>query len=228
MITATTLADAGNIRTTNDIFDLEDAYIEYVKTQVQGDRQGVWHPSALGMCGRFNVYDFTRAPQVRMRDEDDEERFRMGHAVHALVQGAIADMGRVLAPKGIQFSFEAEKPYNPQTDVLFTDFGVGGTTDGVLEIWKPNEWHQRGILEVKSIKDELWKELKGPKDDHMEQAHLYAFRFDCPIMWFWYYNKNTSQRQVFRRVYDPRVFQRAISKIEGWLAHAQQGTLTSV
>lgn len=224
VITATSIADAANIRTTNDIFDLEDAYVAYVESQPQDDRQGVWHPSALGMCGRMNVYEYIRAPKQQMHTEQDLEVFRLGHSIHGIVQGTISDLERVLSPRGISMRFEAEKSYDPKADRLFTDFGIGGTTDGVLELWT-TLWKQRGILEVKSMKSDYWKELNGPKDDHLEQAHIYAFRFDCPIMWFWYYNKDTSERQVFRRVFDPNVLNRALARIESWRQHVVAGTL---
>jgi hypothetical protein len=221
--TATTLADAANL-TKNDIFDLEGAYVETLAKTKRDNRQGVFHPSTVGMCGRRNVYDFIRTPAIPTIDPDDFEVFNMGHAVHALIQGKLAEVGQTLKPKKIGYEFEAEVPCPKETDVLYQTFSIAGTTDGILKIWA-DTWRQHGILEVKSIKDANFEKLREPKEDHVLQAHIYAYRFDCPVMWIWYFNKDTSRRKVYPLVYQQRYLDRALERFEGWLAHAHAGTL---
>ncbi len=130
-----------------------------------------------------------------------------------------------MEPRGIFYEFEKEVPYDPATDKLYVDFGIGGTCDGVMRVWVPGEWEQRGVVEVKSIKDKNYDKLKGPKEDHVMQAHLYSYRFDCPIMWIWYYNKNTSHRRVFPVVFNEDVLHEALSRYEVMLNHVDKGTL---
>ncbi len=225
MKSATTIADAANI-TKADIFDLEAAYIESVNLTPRDNRQGYFHPSAVGMCGRRNVYEYIRAPYIPTIDADDLEVFDMGHAVHDIVQGKLGHgLERALDPKKIQFEFQKEVPFDRATDTLFVDFGIGGTCDGIMRLWVPGEWEQRGIVEVKSIKDQNYQKLSGPKEDHVMQAHLYAYRFDCPVIWIWYYNKNTSKRRVYPVVYDRDILMGALKRYEEWLKHIDAGTL---
>lgn len=223
MKSAVTLADAANL-TKADIFDLEGAYVEALAKKPRDDRQGHFHPSTIGMCGRRNVYEFVRTPAIKTIEPDDLEIFDMGHAVHGLVQGKLADLRRILSPKKIGYEFRAEVRYDPKTDVLYRDLMIGGTTDGILEIWA-DTWRQRGILEVKSINTANFAKLRGPKEDHVLQAHIYCYRFDCPMMWIWYFNKDTSRRKVFPVVYQPELFDKALERFETWFLHAANGTL---
>lgn len=223
MKNATTIADASDM-SKGDVFDLESAYIQMLKEKTRDNRQGHFHPSAIGSCGRRNVYEYIRAPALQTIEPEDLEVFDMGHAVHGLVQGKLAELGKTLKTKGVGYSFRAEVPYDRETDILYQDLHVGGTTDGILEIWT-DDWKQRGILEVKSIKDENFKKLRGPKEDHVMQAHIYARRFDCPIIWIWYFNKDTSERKVYTVLFQKEIFDRAVARYVLWLEHAQAGTL---
>lgn len=223
MRTAVTLADAEHLSDA-DIFDLEGSYEEALATKLRDDRQGYFHPSGVGRCGRANVYEFIRAPFIPTTPTDSLEHFDLGHAIHALVGGKLRDIKRVLEPKKIGYELEIEKSYDPATDQLFTDLWIGGTTDGVLDVWA-DTWRQRSIIEIKSIKFQDYDMLTEPKEDHLMQAHLYAFRFNCPIIYMWYYCKNNSKRSVYRRVFDRKVFDKAVGIYEKLLKHVDAGTL---
>ena len=227
MINATTIDDAKTLLEGNNqnlIFDIDEAYSELITSVPRDDRSGVFHPSAIGFCGRRSVYEYLKYPGVNNFEEWDLEIFAMGHSVHDLVQGNLALLSRILEPKGIKVEFTPELR-RPDIDVLHDDLGCGGTTDGLFKIWKPNHWSQRSILEVKSMKDEFWQQLKKPKEDHRMQATLYAFRFNCPIIYFWYYNKNTSRRKVYTEVFDHEVFQAAVARLAEWKDFADRGEL---
>lgn len=219
---ATILADAASLLK-EDIFDLEKAYVESVAAVERDDRSGHFHPSAVGMCARRNVYEFNAAPAISTIDPADQEIFDMGHAVHDIVQGKMAKLGT--KGSAVRYEFAPEVPYDEKTDTLYKEYGLGGTCDGTLRIWLPGVWEQRGILEVKSMKDSLFEKLRSPKADHLMQTHLYAYRFNCPLMWIWYYNKNTSKRLVFPVVFDDYIFEEALRRFNDQLLHVQAGTL---
>jgi CRISPR/Cas system-associated exonuclease Cas4 (RecB family) len=220
---ASTVADVTSL-SKGDVFDVESAYVEMLRNKPRDNRQGHFHPSAVGMCGRRNVYEYIRAPAIQTIEPEDLEVFDMGHAVHGMIQDKLESMGAFLQTKGIQYSFRPEVRFDPQTDVLYQDLHVGGTTDGILEVWT-DTWRQRGIIEIKSIKDENFKKLRGPKEDHVMQAHIYAKRFDCPVMWIWYFNKDTSERKVYTVLFQKDILQKAVARYAGWLEHADNGTL---
>ncbi|HQP38617.1 MAG TPA: hypothetical protein PLI95_25705 [Polyangiaceae bacterium] len=225
MKTAATLDDAAGLGK-RDVFDLEAAYQAHIDGLKSENRQGHFHPSAVGMCGRRNVYEYIRAPMdVDAVPGDLQEIFDLGHAIHDIVQRRFEAMIQELTTDTLTFRFQREVPHDPATDWLRLEFGIGGTCDGVVEIEGPG-WKQRGILEVKSIADDGFNKLTGPKAEHVDQAHIYALRFDCPIMWIWYYNKNRSKRRVFAVVFDAERAQRILNKYMGWLQHVSAGTLS--
>lgn len=227
MIDATTIDDAEAIRQSKKeglLFDLDAAYSELVLSAPRDDRSGVFHPSSIGYCGRRSVYEYLKYSALNNFEEWDLEIFAMGHSVHDLVQGKLALLAKVLKPKGIKIEFTPELR-RPDIDVLHDDLGCGGTTDGLLRIWVPKKWEQRSVLEVKSMKDEFWQQLKKPKKQDRMQATLYAFRFNCPIIYFWYYNKNTSRRKVYTELFDYDVLQEAVTKLTTWKDFADRGEL---
>lgn len=207
-----------------DIFDVEDAYEGSIRLTERDDRQGVFHPSAIGMCGRRNVYEVTRAPRIKTIEPEDHEIFELGHAVHDIVQRRLENLSPYLDKKNITYTFRKELGYDPKTDVLYQEYKIGGTTDGLLEILG-EDWFQRGIIEVKSIKGKGFEELRGPKLDHLMQAHLYSFRFEAPIIWVWYVNKDDATRKIFTSVFSPSIFNKAVERYSELLDHALKGTL---
>lgn len=216
----TTLNDLNDssIKDLKRVFDLESHYIDYLESQERDDRGGVWHPSAIGMCGRRNVYERTNTPGIKTISERSAELFALGHRIHDVVQGILKRLEDILPGKGIQYTFYAEVP-TPSGDVLFEEFRIAGTCDGLLEITAKN-WSIRAVVEIKSIRDEGWKELSGPQHSHRMQANLYAYRFNAPIIYYWYYNKNNSKRRVFTEAFDPAVFEEAVlryTELEGYV-----------
>lgn len=236
LTTAVTWNDAKNIKSVDaEVFDLDSAYMDFVTTEPKDNRQGVFHPSATGGCGRRSVYEFNGAPRSytnalgllpAAKLTQKQDIFRIGHAVHGFTQTIMGELARVLGPKNIEFEFEAEKPFDPVTDTLWLDFGIGGTTDGILTVWHTVlGWRQKIVIEIKTCKDEVFEKLTGPKEDHLMQANLYAFRFDCPIIIFWYFNKNNSDRKVFRRLADEKYLEMAINYFDKLGDHVRAGTL---
>ncbi len=223
MINAVTLDDAAKL-TPKDIFDLEDAYVESLAKKPRDNRQGHFHPSSIGGCGRRNVYEYTRTPAIQTLDPEDLEIFNMGHAVHGMIQDQMEKLQHALAPKKISYTFRSEVPCDFETDFLYKNLSVGGTTDGILEVWT-DEWKQRGIIEIKSIGSKGFEKLHGPKDEHVLQAHLYCYRFDCPMMWIWYMNKDNSRRKVYPVVFQQELFDHAVQRFEGWMSHVVAKTL---
>jgi CRISPR/Cas system-associated exonuclease Cas4 (RecB family) len=193
-----------------DAFDLDTAYSEYVKQIPSDDRQGVFHPSAVGMCKRKNFYEYTRAPAKKELKVISEERFRLGHAIHAIVGERMEGICEMLRKQGLHASWDAEVPYDKETDQLYQLYGIGGTTDGIFVVGD-GTWRQRAIIEIKSIKSELFKKLNGkPKYPHAMQAHIYAERFDAGLIYFFYYSKDTSDRDVIPMKYDPVIATEAL------------------
>jgi CRISPR/Cas system-associated exonuclease Cas4 (RecB family) len=176
------------------------------------ERMGHWHPSSVGYCKRSQVLQFIRTPPTDKQSKRIKEIFEFGHMVHDLVQKRLESLAPHMLKAGLNYEFQREVKFDPETDALFLDFGIGGTTDGILRVWGPY-FEQRGIVEIKSQGDERHKELEKMGTawpNHLMQSHLYAFRFDCPIIWVFYINKNNSKREVRLHLFDQEIFDAAI------------------
>jgi hypothetical protein len=180
-------------------------------------RAGVFHPSSVGYCMRANIYQALRYPPTDQRSKQFIEITTLGHAVHDILQGrllALADLVKEL-PRllpGIQYSFQKEVRYDPETDELYRVLGIGGTTDGILTVGN-GRWKQRGIVEIKSQNNAFHDEVSAMPyafRKHLMQSHLYAYRFDAPIIWVWYYNKNNSKHELKPQFFDPEIFGEAV------------------
>jgi len=227
MKNAVSIADVPNL-TKEDIFDLESAYVLALSERpADNTRQGCFHPSEVGWCRRRAVYGYIRAPSVHTVDPDAVEIFDLGHAIHELVGKKLESVAKVLKPKNIGSELKREVKFDPKWDKLFSDLGIGGTTDGILRVWA-DTWEQRSIIEAKSVNRRNFEIILGqnhPKKEHLMQAHLYAYRYDCPIIYVWYYCKDNSKRCVFPSLFDRNVFNEAISYFEVLLKHVEAGTL---
>jgi CRISPR/Cas system-associated exonuclease Cas4 (RecB family) len=255
-----TLSDITPETTVSEVFDLEKAYMKTVAALGDDDRQGHFHPSANGSCGRRNVYEYIRANRMPMGETyaradalakvqgsktttekaDAEPRKGMphpdivrerdtldfGHAIHGMVEKRMEMVRAYYEARGFVFVVKAELKHDPLVDDLRLMYGIGGTTDALIEITNRKGVHQRGILEVKSMRSIYFEALTTePKREHLSQAHLYNFRFDAPVGWIWYFNKDTSDRKVYPYVFSEALFSEVLDKYVAWKEHAIGGTL---
>ncbi len=224
MISALSIRDVHKLSQA-DVFDLDSLYSKAILSKKNDDsRQGVFHPSAVGGCRRASVYEYIRAPFLEDPDEESQEIFELGHHIHDIIQSRLEHSTTIPGITNLNVEFTREVSYDAETDLLHRDMGIGGTTDGILRVWTP-EWEQRGVLEAKSIATDGFDRLKGPDKKHLMQAHLYCYRYDLPVMWIFYYNKNNSKRQIYSRVFDPKIFDEAVEYFAGLMDHVQLGTL---
>lgn len=157
---------------------------------------------------------------VRERDSLD-----FGHKTHELLGERVLLIKAHYEALGYVVNVELERTYDPSTDWLYRTFGIGGTADIILEITSRKMSRQRITVENKSIKRDLFLELKGPKEAHVRQAHIYAFRFDTPGIAVFYFCKDDADKKVYPLLFDYGIFESVINLYAEWLAHAQNGTL---
>ena len=190
-------------------------------------RSGVWHPSATGMCKLSQVLQFTLVPPTDNVSKKLQRIFDMGHALHDLVQGKLASLGPKLHEQGIHYEYQNEVGYDRTTDKLFTELQIGGTADAIIRLWN-DSFEQRGTVEIKSQNDERHNELlkaKGAWDKHLLQSHIYAYRFDTPIIWAFYINKNNAEPAVKLHLFEWEIFDRAIMYFSECADFVERGVL---
>lgn len=222
---AWTLADAANL-TSADAIDIYEIYCTALGTRTRDDRSGEFHPSAIGYCGKRQVLGFMGVQGVETIDARSFDIFDVGHAVHHLIQGRLEHPGlhELMHRRGMTFEFVREVRFDPASDELFRELRLGGTTDGLTRIVTTAS-KQRAVIEIKSIGDDGFKKLNGPMESHLQQAHLYAYRFDCPVIYVWYFNKNNSDHVVYPVIFNWKIFDTAVQKLVALNGHIDAGTV---
>ena len=112
-------------------------------------------PSQAGKCNRANYYMRKQFTSDGGIDPRTQRIFDNGTGVHERLQAYLIDMG-LLAMDEVPL---INDPYNIQ-----------GHTDGFLELGD-----EIAILEIKSINDNQFSQLKDAKDDHKKQGLVYLF-----------------------------------------------------
>lgn len=219
--TLKTIADAENADT-KDIYDIQSAYEKGRGRRPVDDRSGCLHPSAVGECKRKAYYEYFPHPNLRPVSSKLQGVFDLGHSIHDLIQKKFVPYLEASDP-GLIVNFVSEAAA-PSDDYLLKHFGVGGHTDGVLELRhkKRPGWVQRGVLEIKSLGVSGVGTIKKPKKEHLKQGSLYAFRWDTPIIWVWYFGKDQGVNIVFRTLFDQDLFEEAILYFEEVWDHVQR------
>jgi hypothetical protein len=198
-----------------NLLDLDSAYTEYIRSLPQDNRQGVFHPSAVGTCRRAAFYEFLSMPSTKTRDPKMGDIFELGHHIHDLVQTRIEGLLQrwCETEPGAKAWFRREVPYNDpvvKQHWLYDDLGIAGTTDFLLHLQSPRI-EQSSVVEIKSIALDAFNSLKEPKKEHLMQAHLYGLRFNASSGYIWYFCKNNSKRKVYPYVFDPRIADEAVN-----------------
>ena len=156
---------------------------------------GVIHPSQAHKCLLRNYYDVTgEMAAIETIEWKMQATFAIGHAVHALVQGAL-DAEAADTSTGLEFHAEAP-----------IDMGgfIRGNTDG--DMWLPTV---HPVLEIKTMGSEF-ANLSAPKEEHQLQANgMYATGLDAPFVVFLYISKEFPYPiKEFVVEHDPNLFKR--------------------
>jgi hypothetical protein len=171
-----------------------------------------FHPSSLGIsvgkCGRRNVYLLRGVRKHGTHDARTLRVFANGHAVHDRLQKLFESMG-IDAKSEIKIEY-AEPP-------------IRGHADGTIK-WGGDDV----LIEIKSCSDEVFinrLKWKKPKDEHFEQANIYAYILDIDRIFVIYENKNNQQLKVFEKKANREAAQKIIDDwLIQWWVH-QEGKL---
>jgi hypothetical protein len=199
------------------------------------------HASEISGCERRIVYSLIGmkreerntavipSPIEKAKALNWKKRFKIGHAVHEMFQKDFHKMARAMNIKGYEnwhISFEDEVPIAPHYQDLAKKWFIWSHCDGVFVIRE--RWDGPAILrialEIKTESPAQWEKLKGPKANHIEQAHVYMACLDVPLTWFLYYNKGnqnyTSTDSSYLIKFDPEVWRKLEAKFERMHEHA--------
>jgi len=149
------------------------------------------HASEISSCHRKVVYSLLGTegkPDVENANVNMHMRFRLGHAVHAMLQN---DWHRIAA-NNVNIKFEDEVKISPALGGVALELDLHSSCDGVITILQDDIPQVRVGMEIKTEADKGYSSLKAPRPYHLEQTCIYMAALDLPLMWTLYYNKSNS------------------------------------
>ena len=178
-------------------------YDEYVNTEDDDShtRPPGIHPSEFSSCLRKITYNMFNTDKKVSISKFWRQRFKVGHAIHDMVQKDCDKMAKRSRKFATQFAksrnwvleFEKEVPLSPDFQPIAKELHLVGHCDGIFTFRETA--HGPAILrvglEIKSESPAEFEKLKEPKQAHVEQCHLYMAALDLPLMWFFYFSKGT-------------------------------------
>lgn len=145
-----------------------------------------FHPSMLGIysgkCMRRAVYLLRGVEKIPNFDSRILRVFAVGNAIHERIQGIL---------DGSKIEFEAEVPIEAE------DPPIRGHADGIITL----PWNGRRILlEIKSCNENTFNarlKWKKAKDEHFDQANIYAYLLGIDTIWVMYECKDNQNYEIF-------------------------------
>lgn len=156
------------------------------------DRAPGIHASEISKCLKLLVYSILgveRYIDPQTVDVNMLMRFRLGKAVHAMVQ---SDWHRIAAKSEGKLKFEDEVAISPHLGGIALQWNMHSSCDGVITFIDDGLPILRVGIEIKTESDLQFQDLKQPRPEHKEQTMLYMATLDLPLMWVLYYNKSNS------------------------------------
>lgn len=117
-------------------------------------------PSQAGGCMRANFYARTGVQPDGSIDPRARRIFNNGDHVHIRLQEYLEKCGKLLMD---------------EVPLINEEYNIQGHTDGFLKL----NAFDVGILEIKSINDNGFTQLKDAKEEHKKQAMVYVYCAEC-------------------------------------------------
>lgn len=199
-----------------------EAHLEDLNLEDNGRSLGVFSASDIGnkggrsLCGDYPMgcarMMYYRYISLEPRDKIYPRLRRIfdtGHKIHDQLQGYLHKVSDGSKTE----TFVDEAICNPAVSKVADRYDIDSTTDGIWTITVP-DYHLRFGLEIKSMKDELFKKLNGVESYHAVQCHVYMACLDLPYMVVLYYNKNDSSMAEFVLEFDEDLWSAITTKID--------------
>lgn len=173
--------------------DQNESYSYEVKHFGTGTREPGIHASEVSKCLRQIVYCINgteRRPPVEEADVNMLMRFQVGTGLHSMLQCAFH---RIADKSGGTLDFQDEIRIYPEMGGVAAVWNLRSSVDGVFTFFDASGMPELRVgLEIKTMSDGIFKDLRSPQKDHLEQTTIYQAALDLPLMWILYYNKSSS------------------------------------
>lgn len=139
-------------------------------------------PSQAGNCLRANYYMRTQVDSDGSIDPRTQRIFDNGTHTHLRLQGYLLEMGILMMD---------------EVPVLESTLNIQGHTDGLLDL--PDD--EVAVLEIKSINDNQFSQLKDAKEEHKKQGLIYLYSLEQRRLWL---HEHYQTEAEFNASYDER------------------------
>jgi len=152
---------------------------EKAKPQYKSSDEPKLKPSDFGNpCFRYLFYSYLRTEKDFYPSSKEQKTFDVGTALHEMMQSWLQSSDSFIPYLDPQTNKIPISPMtglpDPEFKIVFPPLEVKvGKIDGVVIID-----NQLWLVELKSIKDELFIALNEPKDAHQIQANIYVMGFE--------------------------------------------------
>ncbi len=223
--------------------ELYDSFIAFDQTDTHVRAPGI-HASDLYPCMRKAVYAVLDIPKKNRIAKFWRQRFKVGHAIHAMVQKDFHHMAKqqvigeartfafhIAKEMNCRMTFQDEVPISPTGQALAAHYNIYSSCDGIFSFFDldTEALVLRVGLEAKSKSQAEYEKLKVPEDQHEKQAIIYMACLDLPLMWFFYMNKsnqnNTNSSAPWLMVWKPELWNEVAARCEKVLAAAAANEL---
>lgn len=190
---------------------------------------GSWCGKSL--CGNYTIgcqrklwYRYTGVEARPYFDPRGRRVVNLGTDVHTRLDAYCKAM--TARTDGVEQFWPETRIYPGIDDELgvATNWEVKVRLDGLYQIWVSDPEQVRFSLEFKTMKDEHYSKLRGPKPEHVTQLIVGMACQDTPIGLLVYYNKNDSAMMEWRVPFDHDHWEAVKAKIRLVRKHAVQGT----
>ena len=161
-----------------------------------------FHPSSLHRDEEYLYQAYLNGTSSENHDPRILRVFDNGHGVHSRLQGYLKEMGILL---------------QAEVEVWNEEFEIYGHCDEVLQLTD-----QKGILEIKSINSNGFRNLYFPKPEHLVQVHAYMFALGIPRGVLLYEEKDGQNLKNFFVKEDPVIRDGILEKIRRVQKRIQQ------
>jgi CRISPR/Cas system-associated exonuclease Cas4 (RecB family) len=187
------------------------------------------HASEL-KCMRKGFYSLKGIEKRDRTSRTWRKRFEVGHAIHDMTQKQFHRMAvreramdianSIAVQHGLLLEFEEETKVSPALQELAFRYKIHSSCDGVFTFRDgvTGEIVMRIGLEIKTEAPDAFEKLNKPREDHVEQVHLYMACLDLPLVWFFYFNKgnqnNTVSDTPWLIPFNPKVWEKLENRIQ--------------
>lgn len=170
---------------------LSQLYDDSIESDVERDhyRAPGIHASEISKCKRRMVYNILDTPKNKVGiTKKWRQRFQMGKLIHLMIQN---DFHRMAVRSNGLIQFDSEVPIHPKFQAIAAELNLHSSCDGVFTFRD----HLLGPatlrvgVEIKTESPDQFEDLKAPRPEHIEQAHIYMKALDLPLFYFMYFNK---------------------------------------